>query len=168
MVVDSSNPQTLNHSIQQKKAIFLKRRPLKERIAADKYKSKFVTKPTHLLRPVPWKANQKRTTTGLVRPSSVRTQGKTDATTLTVLTPTSLTETRDAIEAPLMLGDVPILDNRELPENDNELLVPILGARPAPDNNYIPVEQVEPNKKKANSWSTHWRINWTIKIGTYW
>ena len=124
--------------LKKKCDVDLKCRPSKQCIVADKYKSKFVTKPTHLPRPVRHKANQKKITTGSALSNSMATPAKTDTPTLTVLTPATSSETRDAIEALLMLGYVPITDNRQLPEDDNALLVPILGTRLTPDN-YVPV-----------------------------
>ena len=40
------------------------------------------------------------------------------------------TETKEAIEALLMLGDMPTVENNPLPDDDNALLVPITGAAP--------------------------------------
>ena len=48
----------------------------------------------------------------------------------TVLTPATSTETREAIEALLMLGDMPTVENNPLPADDNALLVPITGTTP--------------------------------------
>ena len=39
-------------------------------------------------------------------------------------------ETREAIEALLMLGDMPTVENNPLPADDNALLVPITGTAP--------------------------------------
>ena len=48
----------------------------------------------------------------------------------TVLTPVTSMETREAIEALLMLGDMPTVENNPLPADDNALLVPITGTAP--------------------------------------
>ena len=45
-----------------------------------------------------------------------------------VLIPATSTETRDAIEALLMLGDMPAVGNNQPQDNDNAALVPIARA----------------------------------------
>ena len=37
---------------------------------------------------------------------------------------------REAIEALLMLGDLPNVENNPLPDDDNALLVPLIGTAP--------------------------------------
>ena len=48
----------------------------------------------------------------------------------TVLTPATSTKTKEAIEALLMLGDMPTMENHPIPDDDNALLVPITGVAP--------------------------------------
>ena len=110
----------------------LKRKPSKQRIAADKFRSKFTTKPTHLPRPVRNK-NTKKDPEAAPKPT-VDPQPSTSDTSApkskAVLTPATSTETREAIEALLMLGDMPTVENNLLPADDNALLVPITGTTP--------------------------------------
>ena len=47
-----------------------------------------------------------------------------------MLTPATSKETREAIEALLMLGDMPTVENNPLPADENALLVPITGTAP--------------------------------------
>ena len=77
----------------------------------------------------------------------------TATTRLTVLTPATSNETRDAIEALLMLGNLPITDNIQSPEDDNELLVPILGAKTTPAS-YAPAKVAEPDKSQLKDKDT--------------
>ena len=110
----------------------LKRRPSKERIAAEKYKSKFITKPTTLPRPVYNKRNCTKTS---IAPGPVPVSNQLHAnqeqeiapTSKTVLTPTTSAETRHAIDALLLLGELPPTGTNPTPDDNNSLLVPILG-----------------------------------------
>ena len=116
----------------RKHEVDLKRKPSKQWIAADKFRSKFTTKPTHLPRPVRNK-NTKKNLEAASKPTT-DTQPSTSGTSApksnTVLTPAMSTETREAIEALLMLGDMPTVENNPLPADDNALLVPITGTAP--------------------------------------
>ena len=51
-----------------------------------------------------------------------------DSSVGNVLTPATSSETREAIEALLMLGELPVTDKPQVPDDDNALLVPITGA----------------------------------------
>ena len=113
----------------KKREIDLKRKPSKQWIAADKFRSKFVTKPTHLPRPVRNKTAKKNpeaisTPTADPQPS---TSDKPASKLKTLLTPATSAETQEAIEALLMLGVMPTLENNP---GDNASLVPITGAAP--------------------------------------
>ena len=116
----------------KKHEVDLKRKPSKQRIAAHKFRSKFVTKPTHLPRPVRNKMSKKDSEaqskpTADPQPST----SDTPAPKLSiVLTPETSTETKEAIEALLMLGDMPTMENNPLPDDDNAFLVPITGVAP--------------------------------------
>ena len=48
----------------------------------------------------------------------------------TVLIPATSTKTKEAIEALLMLGDMPTMENNPVPDDDNSFLVPITGVSP--------------------------------------
>ena len=48
----------------------------------------------------------------------------------TMLTPATSTETKEAIEALLILGDMPTMENNPSPDDDNAFLVPITGVAP--------------------------------------
>ena len=93
----------------------LKRKPSKQWIAADKFRSKFTTKPMHLPRPVRNK-NTKKDPEAAPKPT-VDPQPSTSDTSApkskTVLTPATSRETREAIEALLMLGDMPTVEKRK-------------------------------------------------------
>ena len=110
----------------------LKCKPSKQRIAADKFRSKFVTKPMHLPRPVRNKTSKKdleaqSKPTADPQPSASDTPAPKSNT---VLTPATSTETKKAIEALLMLGDMPTMENNPVPDDDNAFLVPITGVAP--------------------------------------
>ena len=111
----------------KKREINLKCKPSKQRIAADKFRSKFVTKPTHLPRPVRNKTFKKDS--GTISKPTADPQPSTSDTPApklkTLLTPAMSAETKDAIEALLMLGDMPTLENNP---DDNASLVPITGV----------------------------------------
>ena len=138
----------------KKREIDLKRKPSKQQIAAGKFRSKFVTKPMHLPRPVRNKTSKKdpeASSTSTVDPQrstidTPSTKNDPEATSTstvdpepstidmpvpksnTLLTPATSTETKEAIEALLMLGDMPILENNP---DDNASLVQITGTAPA-------------------------------------
>ena len=90
-------------------------------IAADKFRSKFIRKPMYLPRPVRNK-NTKKNSEVASKPTT-DTQPSTSDTSApksnTVLTPAMSTETREAIEALLMLGDMPNVESNPLPADDN-------------------------------------------------
>ena len=116
----------------KKREVDLKRKPSKQRIAADKFRSKFVTKPTHLPRPVRNKTS-KKDSESQSKPTEDPQPSTSDTPTSkwnTVLTPVTCTETKEAIEALLMLGDMPTMENNPLPDDDNAFLVPITGVTP--------------------------------------
>ena len=113
----------------KKREIDLKRKPSKQWIAADKFRSKFVTKPTHLPRPVRNKTS-KKVSAALSKPTADPQPSTSDMPALkskTLLTPVTSAETKEAIEALLMLGDMPTLENNP---DDNASLVPITGVAP--------------------------------------
>ena len=126
----------------------LKHKPSRTRIAADKYKSKFVTKPTHLPKPVCHRISNPKSNTGTDLSTATSILTETDAPEKTMLTPATSSETHDAIEALLMLGDVPITDKPQLPEDDNAMLVPIIGTSSGPDN-IVPANPIVPNKEPS-------------------
>ena len=67
-------------------------------------------------------------------------------TTDTGLTPAMSAKMKEAIEALLMLGDLPTVENNPLPADDNALLVPITGT--APDDTQdasLATNDIEPN-----------------------
>ena len=116
----------------KKHEVDLKCKPSKQRIAADKFRSKFVTKPTHLPRPVRNKTS-KKDSEAQSKPTADPQPSTSDTPTSkwnTVLTPVTSTETKEAIEALLMLGDMQTMENNPLPDDDNALLVPITGVAP--------------------------------------
>ena len=116
----------------KKREVDLKHKPSKQRIAADKFRSKFITKPTHLPKPVRNKNTKKNLEAApkLATDTQPSTSGTSVPKLNTVLTPAMSTETREAIEALLMLGDMPTVENNPLPADDNALLVPITGTAP--------------------------------------
>ena len=141
----------------------LKCKPSKQRIAADKFRFKFITKPMHLLRPVRNK-NAKKNLEAAPKPA-MDTQPSTSGTSVpksnTVLTQATSMETREAIEALLMLGDMPTVENNPLPADDNALLVPITG--PAPDeiqDALLAMNVTEPHQltKELSHWYTHQEV----------
>ena len=110
----------------------LKCKPSKQRIAADKFRSKFVTKPMHLSRPVRNKTS-KKDSEAQSKPTADPQPSTSDTAASkwnTVLNPVTSTETKEAIEALLMLGDMPTMENNPLPDDDNAILVPITGVAP--------------------------------------
>ena len=116
----------------KKHAIDLKCKPSKQWIAADKFRSKFITKPMHLPRPVRNKTS-KKDSEAQSKPTVDPQPSTSDTPTLklnTVLTPATSTETKEAIEALLMLGNLPTMENNPLPDDDNAILVPITGVTP--------------------------------------
>ena len=127
----------------------LKRKPSKQRIATDKFKSKFATKPMHLPRPVRNKNTQRNVKPAPDRAAEMQpSTSDAPASTLVsdmVLTPAMSNKTRDAIEALLMLGDLPTGGNNPLHVDDSILLVPITGATVPTENQDIlqPVNDVE-------------------------
>ena len=111
----------------KKREIDQKRKLSKQWIAADKFRSKFITKPMHLPRPVrnkTAKKNPEAISTPTVDPQP-STSDKPASKLKTLLTPATSAETQEAIEALLMLGDMPTLEN--IP-GDNASLVPVTGA----------------------------------------
>ena len=112
----------------------LKCHPSKQRLAAEKYKSRFATKPTHLPRPVCCKASSTTTTSATNNPNpipvSTSVADKEGEKNQTLPTPATSNKMRDAIEALLMLGDAPPTDS-QLALDDNALLVPIAGSSTA-------------------------------------
>ena len=86
-------------------------------------------KPTHLPRPIRNKTSKKDS--GAISKPTADPQPSTSdipAPKLkTLLTPATSAKTKDAIEALLMLGDMPALENNP---DDNASLVPIKGAAP--------------------------------------
>ena len=116
----------------KKREVDLKCKPSKQRIAADKFRSKFITKPTHLPRLVRNKIT-KRDSGAPSKPTTDPQPSPSDTSapkSNTVLTSANSTETQEVIEALLMLGDMPNVENNPLPDDDNALLVPIMGTAP--------------------------------------
>ena len=67
-------------------------------------------------------------------------------------------ETREAIEALLMLGDMPTVENNPLPADDNALLVPIIGTTPDEiQDASLATNVTEPPQltKELSHWYTH-------------
>ena len=108
----------------KKRDVDLKHQPSKQHIAAEKYKSIFVTKPTHVCH----KITKKQLTSTTNPPAPTSKPIEMDSSVGTVLTPATSSETREAIEALLMLGELPVTDKPQVPDDDNALLVPITGA----------------------------------------
>ena len=116
----------------KKRAVDLKRKPSKTRIAANKYsRSKYHTKPSHVLRPA---RRGMRTNPPAAPLASDVTQAEvtnpipqSEKTTATV--PATSQETQEAIEALLLLGEPPIQAN--LGEDDNATLMLIVGGNKA-------------------------------------
>ena len=71
-------------------------------------------------------------------------------------------ETREAIEALLMLGDMPTVENNPLPADDNALLVPITGTAPdeAQDASQAKNVREPPSPNRPKTWAT---CNYTWK-----
>ena len=105
----------------KKHDVDLKHQPSKQRNAAEKYKSIFVTKPTHVYH----KITKKQSTFTTNPPAPTSKPIEMDSSVGTVLTPAT---SREAIEALLMLGELPVTDKPQVPDDDNALLVPITGA----------------------------------------
>ena len=111
----------------------LKRRPSKQCIAAERYQSKFTTKLTTVPKPVCNKRSRNKTDTTSESPLASSTKQADSElnvpeeapTNKTLLTPATSAETRDAIDALLLLGELP--PTNQLPVDDNSILVPILG-----------------------------------------
>ena len=113
----------------KKREIDLKHKLSKQRIAADKFRSKFVTKAMHLLRPVRNKTS-KKDSEAISKPTADPQPSTSDTPATkskTLLTPATSAKTKEAIEALLMLGDMLTLENNP---DDNASLVPITGATP--------------------------------------
>ena len=137
------------HPPKRKRELDLKCKPSKQCIAAEKYKSKFITKPTHLRKPVRNRSHQKEpnSTPVAAQPQLTNTTYSTPTKTTTVLTPAMSTETRDAIDALLMLGELSTTDKKtQPPDDDNAILVPILGAKVTQNNN----GSAKPTEAKEN------------------
>ena len=118
----------------KKLKVDLKRKLSKQQIAANKYKSKFVTKPTHLPKLVCCKDTKQKTTTYTNLPSSMSNPTQKETLSKTMLTPAISNETREVIEVLLMLGDMPVMEKTQLPDDDNAVLVPIVGNDSDPVN----------------------------------
>ena len=111
----------------------LKCRPSKERIASERYQSKFTTKPTNVPKPVHNKRPQNKTATTSEPPLALSTRQadseleapEVTPTNKTLLTPATSAKMRDAIDALLLLGELPPAN--QIPVDDNLILVPILG-----------------------------------------
>ena len=127
----------------KRREVDLKCRPSKSRIAAEKYKkSRFVTKPTNVPKPV---CNKKSGGMTVQTPTpSTSTAAETDAQSpqRTITTPAMTQETQDAIDALLLLGTLGVQPNPTMNPDDNEMLMPIGG-------NNIPVEVVLPENDGA-------------------
>ena len=109
----------------KKREIDLKCKPSKQRIAEDKFRSKFVTKPMHLPRLVRNKTS-KKDSEAISKPTADPQPSTSDMPapkSKTLLTPATSAETKEAIEALLML----CLENNP---DDNASLVLITGAAP--------------------------------------
>ena len=108
----------------KKKEIDLKQKPSKTRLAAEKYScSKNFTKPTYLPRPVRRKKTKvdSPVASGSMEGQMKRVNATANSKTITV--PATSSETQDAIEALLLLGNPP---EEPLPDlEDNEILMPI-------------------------------------------
>ena len=82
----------------------------------------------HLPRPVSHKVTKKIMTTTVNPVTSTLHPVNQNLETGTILTLATSSKTREAIEALLMLGNIPSTDNSQTHEDDNALLVPITGA----------------------------------------
>ena len=112
--------------------LLLKRRPSKEWIAAERHKSKSTTKPTSVPKPV----HNKRPRKNILSTPKIESTTKptvpeqeaaeTNTANKTLLTPATTTETRDAIEALLLLSELPPIN--QVPGDDNSVLVPVGGG----------------------------------------
>ena len=113
----------------KKREIDLKCKPSKQRIAADKFRSKFITKPMHMQRLVRHKITKKKP--GVISKQTADPQPSTsdtpDPKSRTLLTPATAAQTKDAIEALLMLGDIPAPEKNP---DDNASIIPITGIAP--------------------------------------
>ena len=110
----------------KKKAVDLKRKPSKTRIAASKYShSKKYSKPPCIPRPARKGNRSNPPTTTLVTDAEVTTP--TPQTTSTV--PATSQETREAIEALLLLSEPP--NQAHFDEDDNANLMLIVGGKKA-------------------------------------
>ena len=112
----------------KKREVYLKHRPSKSRIAAKKYKkSKFVTKPSNVPKPVCSKKSGGTTlhTLQTLIPST-STDAHTDDLSIqkTITTPAMTQETQDAIDALLLLGTIGVPPNPTVDPEDNEILMP--------------------------------------------
>ena len=129
--------------------IDLKRKPSKQRIAADKFRSKFVTKPTLMPRPVRHKTSKKDP--GAIPEPTADPQPSTSDTpapkSKTLLTPVTAAETKDAIEALLMLADIPALENNP---DDNASIVPITGVAPDKVREASQADEQAPESPRTN------------------
>ena len=112
--------------------MLLKCRPSKERIAAERHKSKITTKLTSVPKPVYNKRPRKNILlTPKIESTTKRTvpeqeAAETSTANKTVLTPATTTKTREAIEALLLLSELPQIN--QVPDDDNSVLVPIGGG----------------------------------------
>ena len=109
----------------------LKWRPSKERIAAEKYRTKFTTKPTTLPKPVHRKGRHNKNFSSNPEPTPTTTSvsqsnPETALANTTILMPATSAETRDAIDTLLLLGELPMPSMSQTTGDDNALLVPIL------------------------------------------
>ena len=136
------------HPPKRKRELDLKCKPSKQSIVAEKYKSQLFTKPTHLPKPVRNRSPQKEpnSTPVAAQPQLTNTTNSTQTITTTVLTPAMSTKTRDAIDALLMLGELSTTDKTQPPDDDNAILVPILGAKVTQNNN----GSAKPTETKEN------------------
>ena len=112
--------------------MLLKRRPSKEWIAAERHKSKITTKLTSVPKPVYNKRPRKNILSTpkieSTKKPTVPEQEATETSTAnkTVLTPATTTKTREAIEALLLLSELP--PSNQVPDDDNSVLVPAGGG----------------------------------------
>ena len=118
--------------------LLLKRRPSKERIAAEKHKSKITTKATSAPKPVYNKRPRKNILStpkieSTTKPTIPEQEAaETNTADKMLLTPATTTETRDAIEALLLLSELPPIN--QVPDDDNSVLVPVGGGYQAGTN----------------------------------
>ena len=112
--------------------LLLNRRPSKERIAAERHKSKNTTKLTSVPKPVYNKRPRKNILSTPKIESTTKPRvpkqeaAETSTTNKTVLTPATTTETREAMEALLLLSKLPLIN--QVPDDDNSVLVPVGGS----------------------------------------